>query len=72
MLLGRYRDTQCGLKAFRSDLARLIFAHSHVDGFAFDVEIFHLVEAYHLSLPRSRCGCRTRAARRSTSCATPP
>jgi dolichyl-phosphate beta-glucosyltransferase len=50
VLLGRYRDTQCGLKAFRSDLARLIFAHSRVDGFAFDIEIFHLVEAYQLSL----------------------
>jgi glycosyltransferase involved in cell wall biosynthesis len=50
VLLGRYRDTQCGLKAFRSDLAKLLFGHSHIDGFAFDVEVFHLVEAYHLSL----------------------
>jgi dolichyl-phosphate beta-glucosyltransferase len=50
VLLGRYRDTQCGLKAFRSDLGVLIFGHSHIDGFAFDVEIFHLVEAYQLSL----------------------
>jgi dolichyl-phosphate beta-glucosyltransferase len=50
VLLGNYRDTQCGLKAFRSDVARIIFEHSHIDGFAFDVEVFHLVEAYHLSL----------------------
>jgi glycosyltransferase involved in cell wall biosynthesis len=50
VLLGQHRDTQCGLKAFRSDVARLIFAHSRVDGFAFDVEVFHLVERYHLSL----------------------
>ena len=50
VLLGQYRDTQCGLKAFRSDVARLIFAHSRVDGFAFDVEVFHLVERYQLSL----------------------
>ena len=50
MLLGQYRDTQCGLKAFRSDVARLIFAHARVDGFAFDVEVFHLVERYRLSL----------------------
>jgi glycosyltransferase involved in cell wall biosynthesis len=50
ILLGQYRDTQCGLKAFRSDVARLIFAHTRVDGFAFDVEVFHLVERYHLSL----------------------
>jgi dolichyl-phosphate beta-glucosyltransferase len=50
VLLGQYRDTQCGLKAFRSDVGRLIFSHSHVDGFAFDVEVFHLVERYRLSL----------------------
>jgi dolichyl-phosphate beta-glucosyltransferase len=50
VLLGRYRDTQCGLKAFRSDMGHLVFRHSHVDGFAFDVEIFHLIEAYQLSL----------------------
>lgn len=50
VLLGQYRDTQCGLKAFRSDAARLIFSRSRVDGFAFDVELFHLVERYHLSL----------------------
>ncbi|MBI2704221.1 MAG: glycosyltransferase family 2 protein [Actinobacteria bacterium] len=50
VLLGEHHDTQCGLKAFRSDVARLIFRHSHVDGFAFDVEVFHLVERYKLSL----------------------
>lgn len=50
VLLGHYRDTQCGLKAFRSDVARVIFSHCRVDGFAFDVEVFHLVERYHLSL----------------------
>jgi dolichyl-phosphate beta-glucosyltransferase len=50
VLLGQYRDTQCGLKAFRSDVARLIFTHTRVDGFAFDVEVFHLIERYHLSL----------------------
>lgn len=50
VLLGRYRDTQCGLKAMRSDAARLIFSHSRIDGFAFDVEIFALVERYRLAL----------------------
>jgi dolichyl-phosphate beta-glucosyltransferase len=50
VLLGHYRDTQCGLKGFRSDVARLIFSHTLVDGFAFDVEVFHLIERYHLSL----------------------
>ena len=50
VLLGRYRDTQCGLKAMRSDIGRLIFTHAHIDGFAFDVEVFHLVERYRLTL----------------------
>ena len=50
VLLGHHRDTQCGIKAFRSDVARLLFSKAHIDGFAFDVEIFHLVERYHLSL----------------------
>ncbi len=50
LLLGHYRDTQCGLKAFRSDVARMLFSLGRIDGFAFDVELFHLVERYRLSL----------------------
>jgi dolichyl-phosphate beta-glucosyltransferase len=50
VLLGQYRDTQCGLKAFRSDVARILFAKQRLDGFAFDVELFHLAERYELSL----------------------
>jgi putative flippase GtrA len=50
VLLGRYRDTQCGLKAMRSDVAAVIFSHATIDGFAFDVEVFHLVERYRFSL----------------------
>lgn len=50
VLLGQYRDTQCGLKAFRSDVARAIFSRSHIDGFAFDVEVFHLVERHRFTL----------------------
>ncbi|MDG2426923.1 MAG: glycosyltransferase [Acidimicrobiales bacterium] len=49
-LLGQYRDTQCGLKAFRADIARPMFAASVLERFAFDVEIFHLVERWRLSL----------------------
>jgi putative flippase GtrA len=44
VLLGAYRDTQCGLKAFRADAARAIFERSTVDGFAFDVEVFVTAE----------------------------
>lgn len=50
VLLGQYRDTQCGLKAFRSDAARQLFSRARIDGFAFDVELFHLVERYRLTL----------------------
>lgn len=50
LLLGQYRDTQCGLKAFRSDVARSLFSTSRLDGFAFDIELFHLVERRRLSL----------------------
>ncbi len=50
VLAGRHGDTQCGLKAFRSDIARVLFAHSRIDGFAFDVELFVLAERYGFSL----------------------
>jgi len=50
VLLGQYRDTQCGCKAFCGDVARTVFEHTRIDGFAFDVEVLHLVERYRLSL----------------------
>lgn len=50
VLKGRHQDTQAGLKAFRSDVARVLFTHGHVEGFAFDVELFHLAERYGFSL----------------------
>ena len=50
VLLGSYRDTQSGLKAFRSDVARFVFARTRVDGFAFDIELLHLAERHELSL----------------------
>ena len=50
VLLGSYRDTQSGLKAFRSDVARFVFCRARVDGFAFDIEVLHLVERHQLSL----------------------
>jgi putative flippase GtrA len=50
VLLGAYRDTQCGLKAFRSDAAEEIFSRARIDRFAFDIEVFHLAERLRLSL----------------------
>lgn len=40
MLTGlEVHDTQCGFKAFRARVAKLLFAMSRVDGFAFDAEM---------------------------------
>ena len=50
MLLGNYRDTQCGCKAFRADVGRIVMGASTIDGFAFDIEVLHLVERYGLSM----------------------
>lgn len=50
LLLGQYRDTQAGCKGFRSDVAELVFSKTKLNGFSFDIEIFHLVERWRLSL----------------------
>lgn len=50
VLLSHPHDTQCGLKAFRSDVAKAIFALGRVDRFAFDIEILHLVERHELTM----------------------
>lgn len=49
-LLSHPHDTQCGLKAFRSDVAKAIFSLCRVDRFAFDIEVLHLVERHELTL----------------------
>jgi dolichyl-phosphate beta-glucosyltransferase len=36
------KDTQCGFKAFRADVARQIFRQSRITGFSFDVEILFI------------------------------
>ena len=50
ILLGHYRDTQCGLKAFKSQVAKSLFDAGTLDGCSFDVELFHLAERWDLSL----------------------
>jgi dolichyl-phosphate beta-glucosyltransferase len=50
VLLGHYRDTQSGLKGFRGDVARVMFAHTTVDGMGFDIEVLYLAERLGLSL----------------------
>lgn len=41
-VLGGYRDTQCGFKAFRREAARDIFGRLRTTGFGFDVEVLVL------------------------------
>jgi glycosyltransferase involved in cell wall biosynthesis len=37
-----FRDTQCGLKGFRRQVALELFGRARVDGFAFDAEVLYL------------------------------
>jgi dolichyl-phosphate beta-glucosyltransferase len=37
-----FEDTQCGFKAFRAPIGKLLFALGRIDGFAFDVEMLTL------------------------------
>lgn len=50
VLLGGFHDTQSGLKGFRSDVGRALFSMARIDGFAFDIELLHLVERREFSL----------------------
>jgi hypothetical protein len=38
------RDTQCGFKAFRGDVARALFSVQRIDGFGFDVEVLRIAQ----------------------------
>lgn len=46
------RDTQCGFKGFRRDIAKYLFEQSRVDGFAFDVEVLYLAFKNDLDVKR--------------------
>jgi glycosyltransferase involved in cell wall biosynthesis len=50
VLLGGYRDTQCGLKGFRSDIGRHLVERARIDGFAFDIELFVMAERSRMAL----------------------
>jgi len=44
VILGiNFRDTQCGIKGFRSDIIKEISKIAIIDGFAFDIELFFLL-----------------------------
>jgi len=40
------RDTQCGFKCFKGEVARELFRMSKINGFAFDVEILYLARKH--------------------------
>jgi dolichyl-phosphate beta-glucosyltransferase len=40
------QDTQCGFKAFRREVARLIFPFQTIDGWGFDVEILFIAQRF--------------------------
>jgi dolichyl-phosphate beta-glucosyltransferase len=50
VLVADHRDTQAGIKAFRRDVAHVIFARTGIDRFAFDIEVLHIAERYGLSV----------------------
>ena len=43
-LIKRVRDTQCGFKLFRGNIARELFSLSRINGFGFDFEIIFLAQ----------------------------
>ncbi len=44
------KDTQCGFKAFRTPVAKVLFASSTIDRFAFDVEVLCLARRFGLRI----------------------
>ena len=46
------RDTQCGFKGFRTDIAKYLFGQSRIDNFAFDVEVLYLAFKNDLDIKR--------------------
>lgn len=48
--LAKVPDPQCGIKAFRTPSAQLIFGLAGIDGFAFDVEVFYLASRYEMDI----------------------
>jgi dolichyl-phosphate beta-glucosyltransferase len=45
-----FRDTQCGFKAFRTPLARVLFHLMNVERFAFDVEVISLARRLRMEI----------------------
>lgn len=51
LIISRYvvtgvKDTQCGLKGFKAEIAEKLFSNLHIKGFAFDVETLYYCYKY--------------------------
>jgi dolichyl-phosphate beta-glucosyltransferase len=60
MIVPGISDTQCGLKGFRHPAARMLFSRSHINRFAFDVEVLFIAMKKRLgitSLPVQLLAC---------------
>lgn len=52
------RDTQCGFKAFKGEVARAIFGVQRIDGFGFDVEILRIAQSRGLRIVEVPVACQ--------------
>ena len=52
LVVGRIRDTQCGFKVFRGDVAAELFRLARVDGFAIDIEVLSILLRHGLDVQR--------------------
>ena len=52
LYVGSLHDTQCGIKAFRGDVARAIFPLVQENGFVGDVELLYIALKYNLAIRR--------------------
>ena len=41
-----FKDTQCGFKLFKTEVAKKLFALQRIDGFGFDFEVLYLARRY--------------------------
>lgn len=48
--LRQFKDTQCGFKTFKGDVARKLFARCQIDRFMFDAEVLYLAEKQGLKI----------------------
>lgn len=44
MVLPGFKDTQCGFKLFRAEVAQAVFPRQRLQGFSFDVEVLYLAK----------------------------